>query len=75
MSIVPWPDDRDDEILAVTAAAFADHWGSTPITPDRWHQQVRGFGARPDLSFVAVDDANGDVVSFCLNKPTRPTIA
>ncbi len=52
----------------VNDAAFADHWGSTPITPDRWHQEVRGFGARLDLSFVAVDDATGDIVSYCLNK-------
>ena len=68
VTIASWPDDRDDEILVVNDAAFADHWGSTPITPDRWHQEVRGFGARPDLSFVAVDDATGDIVSYCLNK-------
>jgi mycothiol synthase len=68
VTIVPWPDDRDDEIRAVAASAFADHWGSTPSTPESWHQQVHGFGARPDLSFVAIDDASGEVVSFCLNK-------
>ncbi len=68
VTITPWPDDRDDEIMAVSNSAFADHWGSTPITPDRWHQAVRGYGARPDLSFVAIDDATGDVVSCCLNK-------
>ncbi|MBI4884881.1 MAG: GNAT family N-acetyltransferase, partial [Actinobacteria bacterium] len=28
--IVAWPADRDDEILTVKNAAFADHWGSTP---------------------------------------------
>jgi ribosomal protein S18 acetylase RimI-like enzyme len=67
-SIAPWPDDRDDEIRAVNNSAFADHWGSTPISADRWHDEVRGFGARPDLSFVAVDDASGGVVSFCVNK-------
>jgi mycothiol synthase len=68
VSIVPWPNDRDDEILAVNNTAFADHWGSVPLDAVRWHNAVRGFGARPDLSFVAVDDATGDVVSYCLNK-------
>jgi len=34
--------------------AFADHWGSTPTSPDNWKQLTSGFGARPDLSFVAV---------------------
>ncbi|HWM18512.1 MAG TPA: GNAT family N-acetyltransferase [Ilumatobacteraceae bacterium] len=68
VSIEPWPDDRDDEILAVNNTAFADHWGSVPLDADRWHNAVRGFGSRLDLSFIAVDDASGDVVSFCLNK-------
>ena len=47
VTIAPWPDDRDDEILGVTTLAFADHWGSTPTEADSWQQQVRGFGARP----------------------------
>ena len=68
VTVVPWPEDRDDEILAVNDSAFADHWGSTPIDPDRWHQMVRGFGSRIDLSFVAVDDASGDIVSYALCK-------
>ena len=68
VTIVPWPDDRDDEILTVNDKAFADHWGSTPITPERWQQAVRGFGSRSDFSFVAVDDASGDIVSYCLCK-------
>jgi mycothiol synthase len=68
VTIAAWPGDRDDEILIVNNAAFADHWGSTPAAPERWQQMVRGYGARPDLSFVAVDDASGDVVGYCLNK-------
>ena len=68
VTITPWPDDRDDEILAVSVSAFADHWGSTPTTADLWHQMVHGYGARLDLSFVAVDDATGDVVSYSLNR-------
>jgi mycothiol synthase len=67
VTIVAWPDDRDGEILGVANEVFADHWGSTPAEADSWHQQVRGFGARPDLSFIAVD-GSGEVVGFCLDK-------
>jgi len=68
VTITPWPEDRDEEILAVNNSAFADHWGSVPVDADRWHNAVRGYGARQDLSFIAIDDASGDVVSYCLNK-------
>ncbi len=66
--IVPWPDDRDDDVREAKNAAFADHWGSTPTSSHHWAQMTRGFGARADLSFVALDAANGDVVGHCLCK-------
>lgn len=66
VGIVPWPDDRDEEIRLVKNAAFADHWGSTPSSQQRWHQSVRGFGARTDLSFIA-QDTEGRVIAACLN--------
>jgi mycothiol synthase len=64
--IVPWPVDRDEEIRVEKNLAFADHWGSTPTSPLHWAGLVRGFGARPDLSFIAVDD-DDRVVAHCLN--------
>jgi mycothiol synthase len=63
----PWPADRDDECLQVKNSAFADHWGSTATPPDLWHHMVRGFGARPDLSFVAIERATDRIVATCLN--------
>lgn len=67
VTIVPWPDDRDEEIRTEKNLAFADHWGSTPTSAHHWHQMLHGFGSRRDLSFIAVDDA-GAVVAHCLNK-------
>jgi len=67
IDIVAWPDDRDDECLQVKDTAFADHWGSTPTPPAKWHLMVRGHGARPDLSFVAIERATGRIVAVCLN--------
>lgn len=65
--IVPWPADRDEEIRLAKNEAFADHWGSTPTAAHHWEQMVSGYGARPDLSFIAVDD-DGRVIGHCLNK-------
>jgi GNAT superfamily N-acetyltransferase len=63
-----WPDrDGDAEVLAARTASFADHWGSTPLTAQLWEYQVRGFGARPDLSLVARDECSRRIVGFCLN--------
>lgn len=65
--IVAWPDDRDEEIRVEKNIAFEHHWGSTPTSPHHWNQMVRGYGARPDLSFVALD-RHDRVVAHCLNK-------
>jgi len=64
--IVPWPADRDEDIRIAKNLSFADHWGSTPTSPHNWENMVHGFGARPDLSVVAVD-AQGAIVGHCLN--------
>ena len=71
VSIVPWPDGaegRDDEIRTAKNLAFADHWGSAPTNPDDWHVMVHGYGSRADLSWVAVDDATGQIIGHCLNR-------
>lgn len=65
--VVPWPDDRDEEIRLAKNESFADHWGSTPTAAHHWEPMVRGYGARPDLSFIAVDDEDR-VIGHCLNK-------
>ncbi len=66
VTIVPWPDDRDEEIRLEKNEAFADHWGSTPTSQANWAKLVRGFGSRVDLSFVALDPT-GAVIGHCLN--------
>ena len=64
--IVPWPEDRDEEIRLVKNTAFADHWGSTPTPANRWQSWVRGFGSFPEHSFIALDQADR-VVAYSLN--------
>ena len=67
IDIVPWPDDRDEEARQMKNVAFDDHWGSAPTSPENWHVNVRGFGARPDLSFVAIEQGSGRIVAVCVN--------
>ena len=70
IEIQPWPvgdAQRDEEIRLVKNTAFADHWGSTPSPPERWHQMLHGVNSRLDLSFIAVDAASGDIVAACFN--------
>jgi mycothiol synthase len=64
-----WPEDRDEEILHVKNAAFADHWGSTPTRPHSWKSMVRGFGSYSAQSFIALND-DDRVVGFSLNHRT-----
>jgi len=67
--IEPWPldDPLHDGIRCAKNDAFADHWGSSPTTPEGWSELVQGFGGRPDLSFVARDAADGRVVAMLLS--------
>ncbi len=66
ITIVAWPEDRNEEIRNEKNAAFADHWGSTPTSVESWHEDVHGSTSRPDLSFVAID-SNDKIVAHCLN--------
>lgn len=68
VTIIPWPDDRDEELRHVKNASFADHWGSIPISAEDWGSGVNGFGSRLDLSFAATDSATGALIGHCLNK-------
>ncbi len=65
VEIVPWDRALDEEIRRAKNAAFSDHWGSTPTDPASWRRWIEGYGARLDLSFVALVD--GQVVGHCLN--------
>jgi mycothiol synthase len=50
---------HDEPARLVRNAAFLDHWGSSPQTPESWKQWFTGTRAfRPDLSFVAVTEGS-----------------
>ncbi|MFM8826626.1 MAG: GNAT family N-acetyltransferase [Actinomycetota bacterium] len=64
-AVVPWDPSRNEELREVKNSAFRDHWGSTPTSTEGWDQLTSGFGARTDLSFMALD-GQGRVVGLVL---------
>lgn len=65
-TVAPWDASRHEELRGVKNAAFRDHWGSTPTSAAGWGQMTSGFGARTDLSFMALD-AGGRVIGLVLS--------
>ncbi len=54
MLLEPWAADADEAVRLAHNEAFVDHWGSNPISEDRWHAWITGSRwFRPDLSVVA----------------------
>lgn len=66
VEIVPWDQHRHAELLAVRNAAFADHWGSVPVSATQWHDALTAEEFRPDLSVMAL--ADGAIIGFSRNE-------
>jgi mycothiol synthase len=64
--VVGWGDEHVEPARLVVNEAFADHWGSTPKTPEAWASMLDEYGMRLDRSFVAVDP-DGAVVGATVN--------
>jgi ribosomal protein S18 acetylase RimI-like enzyme len=61
LEIRPWSDDVDEPARLAHNEAFADHWGSQPVTRHAWEEWHDEFFVR-DASFVAV--AGSRVVGY-----------
>jgi len=66
VEVVAWDPGRQDELLVVRNAAFADHWGSVPVSSAQWRDELEGEETRSDLSLMAV--ADGAVIGFSRNE-------
>ncbi len=65
--VVPWNDDHAEPARLVYNAAFADHWGSSPMDSEVWTRLVIGGpNFRKEFSFVAV--AAGEVIGYSANE-------
>jgi mycothiol synthase len=67
ITVEAWTPELDEGARLANNEAFADHWGSLPMTAAEWTAgYVESTQFRPDLSFLAVE---GDrVVGFCLTE-------
>jgi ribosomal protein S18 acetylase RimI-like enzyme len=66
-----WRPDLDEATRVAHNDAFRDHWGSDPLTPERWQHFVAAMpGFRADCSWLALDSAaregEPDVVGYTL---------
>lgn len=66
VQILPWDPSRGEEARQVRNASFADHWGTSVLTPSAWDEWMASHGARPDLSVMAVHD--GELVGLSFNE-------
>jgi len=65
IDIIPWSDEHNEQARQANNDAFADHWGSLPMTADAWGDMyARSDQFRPDLSYLAVADDR--VIGFCV---------
>lgn len=56
LELVRWDSSWDEPARFAHNAAFADHWGSAPMSPEVWQDDGIGErGVRRDLSCLAVD--------------------
>ncbi len=62
--VVPYSDDLDEAVRLAHNEAFADHWGSQPMSREEWAHHDAHFAA--DWSFVALDEA-GEVAGYAVS--------
>jgi mycothiol synthase len=66
IEIRPWTLADDEATRLAYNASFADHWGSTPASVERWRNLfVDSSSFHPEFSRLAVQD--GEVVGFVLS--------
>ena len=64
--VISWDYSRSEEIRKVKNLAFRDHWGTVPMSSDRWKTHTTGFGSWLDRSFVAVSP-DDEIVGYLLS--------
>ena len=68
--IVRWDEQYDEPARLVYNAAFADHWGSTPMDEENWAKQaIASPNFRRSMSFIALGDGEAVGYSACEEYP------
>lgn len=63
VALISPTDAHESAIHRAHNAAFADHWGSTPMSDEGWHDYWTSRTQRRQVSTIAVDD-EGEVLAY-----------
>ena len=63
--VVPWTEERDDDVRLAHNEAFASHWGSEPQTAKAWRSGRSHFA--PRWSLLALDEVTDEVAGYLLS--------
>ncbi|WP_087484623.1 GNAT family N-acetyltransferase [Brachybacterium massiliense] len=71
VQVIAPEDDHVEATRLAHLAAFADHWGSAPVSPERWSRWWSAHTARRELSSIALD-ADGTVLAYVITSEDKP---
>ncbi len=66
VEFVGWQAERSEELRVAKNAAFAEHWGSAPMTAETWDGWITAACTRLDLSVLALERASGRIIGHCI---------
>ena len=66
-------DEHAEATRLAHLAAFADHWGSAPVSPERWNRWWSSHTARRELSSIALD-GEGTVLAYVITSEDKPGV-
>lgn len=67
VTVVPFTTDVSERTRLAHNDAFADHWGAQPVDVVSWNEGLARVASRPEWSWVAIEDAGGEVVGYAMN--------
>lgn len=65
--VVPFSHKHSEAVRQAHNEAFSDHWGSQPVDPVRWSEQLNRSASRPQWSWVALDAASSEVAGYAMS--------
>jgi mycothiol synthase len=67
MRMVDFSPDLDEEVRRTHNEAFADHWGSQPLTAESWHRVLRELEPRwSKVALARTSDGSEEVAGYAL---------
>lgn len=68
LTVITFRKEFDERLRLAHNEAFQDHWGSSPLTAEMWRSAVASRGFVPELTFLALDEATGQVAGYLISE-------